>query len=308
MAWCKVAWILAFFGCLSTSLSQVQIPYSSRRFRTFQAPIQAQGLIFGQPGIILGQQNAQPRQNVFGQVRGGESVVFVAEDSSDANSDSFNTLGNGPVPSSGMSSQPGRTFLDIFGDDAGRPGGVFPGTSVPFNIPRNQLGDLIGGGRFTGSLLSAPRVFRPQFVNNLSPGSTFQFEGDRNPASQPLNPSFAGSSRVIQARPDVMLTHTVTVDRFITTTDVVFVNEPRTATLFSFVTQTSVTTVVVPTSVARSLVVTTSLVTRVPVTVTVTSVKSEFQFVTRTEIQYVTLTHTSRAFTHETLTTTVTRV
>lgn len=65
---------------------------------------------------------------------------------------------------------------------------------------------------------------------------------------------------------------------------------------------------VVPTPVARSLVVTTSIVTRVPVTVTVTSIKSEFQFVTRTEIQYVTLTHTSRTFTHETLTTTVTSV
>ncbi|KAK8394341.1 hypothetical protein O3P69_006506 [Scylla paramamosain] len=345
MTACKVVWAVAFLGCLSTSLGQIQIPYGLRRFPTFQAPIQAQGPVFGQPQqIIFGQQSGQPEQNIFGQQSGqpeqnifgrqsgqpqqnifgqqsgqpqqnifgqesdGEGVVFVAGDSGAANRDPINTFGSGPAFSGGVNPHPGRTFQDIFGDDAGRPGGVFPGTSVPFNILLGQLRDLTGAAGFTGSLLSTPGVFRPQFGDNLAPGSTFQFGGGSNPGFQPLNPSFAGSAKVIQARPDVTLTRTITIDRFLTTTDVVFVNEPRTATLFSFVTQTSVTTVVVPTPVARSLVVSTSIVTRVPVTVTVTSVKSEFQFVTRTEIQYITLTHTSRAFTHETLTTTVTRV
>lgn len=218
-----------------------QIPYGLRGFPNFQAPIQAQGPVFQQPHIIFGQPTTQPQQNIFVQGSSGDGVIFVAGDSSDANNDPINTLGSAPAFSS---SEPGRTFKDIFGDNEGRPGGVFPGTLVPFDIPRDQLADLVGARRFTGSRFSAPSVFLPQFGDNSVPGSTSPFEGNVNPASRPVNPSFAGSSRIIQARPDVTLTRTVTVDRFITTTDVVFVNEPRTATLFSFVTQTSVTTVV----------------------------------------------------------------
>lgn len=56
--------------------------------------------------------------------------------------------------------------------------------------------------------------------------------------------STSGTRRVIEALPDVTLTRTVTVDRFVTTTDVAFVRQPFTATIFSILTQTAVTTVV----------------------------------------------------------------
>lgn len=131
--------------------------------------------------------------------------------------------------SSGIST-PGRLIQAQFGGDAGL-SVSFAGLGSPNFLNQNQFGAGTGLG-------------------NIPVGSPFQVGSDADTdisgigsAFGSLDQSFAGSSRV-EARPDVTLTSTITVDRFVTTTNTAFVGQPRTQTIFSLVTQTGVTTVV----------------------------------------------------------------
>ena len=220
-------------GSLTILILTFQNQYGTQRAPTFQA----EGNIFGRVSPNIVHQNG---------------VFFVTSDAYDANVGSQNIFNDNPAFSGGVISQSGRTFQDIFGADGGRPGGEFPGT-IPSNFPDQQkfsFGVLTNGLPFQVSVLQAEFESNAGLGGDASAfqfpeaGSTFQFGGDVSSVFQPLTPSFAGSSRVIEARPDVTLTRTITEDSFYTTTDVAFVKEPYTATMFTLVAQTSVTTVV----------------------------------------------------------------
>lgn len=242
-----------------------QIPYDLRGRGV--PTLQSQGNVLRVISPIFGQQD--------------DGFAFVGSDFGDSSAGSRNVFGDNSF-SSGASTQSDRSFQDIFGESRGQPGGTFPGTMFSPNFLGGQQGSFLGGRVSTGRVpspagviqaqfggdaglgvnfagLPSPPVFlQDQFRGDGSLGSSFpagsvlQFGGDAGfgggiapgTAFQPLSPSFAGSSRVIEARPDVTLTRTITEDRFVTTTNVAFVKEPRTATIFSFVTQTAVTTVV----------------------------------------------------------------
>lgn len=145
-------------------------------------------------------------------------------------------------------------FLSTVGD-AGQFTGSFPGA-----MPQSNAGQF--SGSFAGSvpqsnLFGAQRPLFQSFRRQTgveSQSGNFQapFLLDSRPSDRftagPIFESFgsasSGSRKIIEARPDVTLTRTVTLDRFVTTTDVAFVEQPRTATIFSFSTHTAVTTVV----------------------------------------------------------------
>lgn len=208
------------------------------------------------PVFILGSQaqGAPPAQE---RPRGPGEAVFVLGNTNDvlpSTNDNLEFSGSSSnlIPGSG---RPIR-FFGTVGDSAGPLSGSFPGATPQSNAGQFSV-PFPGTVPQPNNLLVAQRQFFQRFQrpNGLDPqDGIFQAQslGDsslsgRFPTGQ-VFPSFgsasSGSRRVIEARPDVTLTRTVTLDRFVTTTEVAFVEEPRTATIFSLLTHTAVTTVV----------------------------------------------------------------
>ncbi|XP_050693844.1 uncharacterized protein LOC126984268 [Eriocheir sinensis] len=271
---------------------------SSRRRLMFAVPYGLRGFSRFQ-GAQSAQESQQGAGDVFILGNMNENLEFQSSSSNRLSDDTSRPI----------------DFQSTVGD-AGQFTGSFPGTTQQSNAA--QFSGPFAGSVPQSNLFGAQRPFFQRQTGLESQSGNFQaqFLGDSRPSGrfttgpvfQSLGSASSGSRKIIEARPDVTLTRTVTLDRFVTTTDVAFVEQPRTATIFSFLTHTAVTTVVLPTPVDRNVVVSTAVVTRAPLTVTVTDVRSEFQYVTRTELRYVTLTHTSYSFTQDTLLTTVTRV
>nr|XP_053657209.1 uncharacterized protein LOC128706268 [Cherax quadricarinatus] len=103
------------------------------------------------------------------------------------------------------------------------------------------------------------------------------------------------------------VTQIVTIDRFVTLTDLAFNSVAVTLTAFNVQTVTAGTRVVVATPVDERVALQTTVVLR-PTSVTMTEVKSDFRVVTEVSVDHVTITHTSYVINQFTYTTTATQV
>ncbi|XP_053626435.2 uncharacterized protein [Cherax quadricarinatus] len=230
------------------------------------------------PGIQLGindHSSSRPEltSNRFGQIGLGATSSFAT------------STGN-VSPSGGIAVNIGDAQI---GESSSRVGG-----------PINDLGSLnlqVGAGRgsaFTSGDSSSRVV--------SGPGAGVTFGQINVPRA-----SVAGQINRVNFLITPTVTQIVTIDRFVTLTDLAFNSVAVTLTSFNVQTVTAGTRVVVATPVDERVALQTTVVLR-PTSVTMTEVKSDFRVVTEVSVDHVTITHTSYIISQYTYTTTATQV
>ncbi|XP_069937287.1 mucin-5AC-like [Cherax quadricarinatus] len=176
----------------------------------------------------------------------------------------------------------------------------------------SNIRDSVTGNRFISSD-SSDFLSGNRFVK--SPGSLPTFvSGDSTSRRITGGPGVAGGQRVSGSgqvsRADFLITPTVTrlvtIDRFVTLTDLAFHSVAVTLTSLTVQTVAAGTRVVVATPVDERIALQTTVVFR-PSSVTLTEVKSDFRIVTEVSVDHVTITHTSYIISQSTYTTTATQ-
>ncbi|XP_042209432.1 dirigent protein 10-like [Homarus americanus] len=172
------------------------------------------------------------------------------------------------------------------------------------------FGSGVGGGPAFGSGVGGGPAFGsgvgggPAFGSGVGGGPAFGSGVGGGPAFG----SGVGSGQVrrVEASITPTVTQTVTVDRFVTLTDLAFHSVAVTLTDLRVQTITVGTHAVVQTPVDDRVALQTTVVVR-PTSVTVTCVKSDFRLVTEVAVDHVTITHTSYVIRQTTVTTLVTQ-
>ncbi|XP_071534062.1 uncharacterized protein [Panulirus ornatus] len=115
-----------------------------------------------------------------------------------------------------------------------------------------------------------------------------------------------GPTRIIEAPATPTVTNTVTIDRFVTVTDLAFHSVPVTLTDLVLRTTTVTSRQPIITPVDDRIALQTSVIIR-PTSLTVTCTKHDYIIKTEVAVDYVTITHTSYIIRQTTYTTTVTQ-
>ncbi|XP_071534063.1 uncharacterized protein [Panulirus ornatus] len=176
------------------------------------------------------------------------------------------------------------------------------GSDVTF--PQPAVGGVNLGGSIIGTIQSGIGSFGvgdPGFSFGQAgaiTGSGFNAGGTFGPGQ--------GPTRIIEAPATPTVTNTVTIDRFVTATDLAFHSVPVTLTDLVLRTTTVTSRQPIITPVDDRIALQTSVVIR-PTSLTVTCTKHDYIIKTEVAVDYVTITHTSYIIRQTTYTTTVTQ-